>query len=150
MLALESGQIADESMALLLDSMDEKGVELLAKSAKHQSLLDKYFEEKPDLLMVMLANEKHPLNAFLSKKHPELKQDVMLALKELEEQEMGSASLQEDGVQVVVETGAMDAQNEGENKAQKPNAIATLAKAGQNYQELVDQPSGVYRRDERT
>ena len=150
MLALESGQIADESMALLLDSMDEKGVELLAKSAKHQSLLDRCFEEKPDLLMVMLANEKHPLNAFLSKKHPELKQDVMLALKEMEEQETGSASLQEDGVQVVVETGAMDAQNEGENKAQKPNAIATLAKAGQNYQELVDQPYGVCRRDERT
>ncbi len=114
MLALETNGTPDISMSLLLDTMDEKGVDTLLQSKKHTELFDAYLKEKPEILMVILASEKHPLHPILAKKHPELLEDVQLALQEMDAEEKQVEALNmKDGITVVVAQ-----RKEGQTQAQ--------------------------------
>lgn len=132
MLALETKGTPNISMSLLLDSMDEKGVEALLQSKEHTELLDAYLKEKPEILMAILASEKHPLHDALAKKHPELLNDVQLALQEIEaEERQGEALNMGDGVTLVC--------TQNEVQAQAQTQVQTQAQAQTQESPHADQ-----------
>lgn len=70
MLALEQGE-NDEIIALLMDELNQFGVEVLQKSPEYMALLVDWFNELPEARMAVLTSNHHPLKQIISKNYPD-------------------------------------------------------------------------------
>lgn len=88
MLALSGGDECKLTVAVLLDGLDQKGLDALAKSPEQMALLKKYFEKNPEILTAILTAQESPLQQMLALAYPERNQQVKDALATVDENKL--------------------------------------------------------------
>ena len=125
MLALSGGDECKLTVAVLLDGLDEKGLDALAKSPEQMALLKKYFEKNPEILTAILIAQESPLQQMLALAYPEQNKQVKDALANENEPE----ATQPTNAPQKIEGMATLAKASNQNKGIEPNSTQSIERA---------------------